>query len=131
MIVVQKDKYGCFIACIAMVTGKSYDEIKSMFPFDINENRGADEFTQRSLLFELGYISQTFYETIAHTQKKREWPMKPFASWHIVSVITKANTPHVVFMDKNGLLIDPLDGDCKSFEDYSKINHIIAIWKKP
>ena len=127
--VTQKDKYGCALACMAMIVGITYNEIKCMWPEKYGTNEGIADFMQVSFLFNHGYIGHTIYATEAHTQIKRadkQW-IKPFAPIHIVSTIT-SNGPHAVVWHNNGDVDDPNNVRVKSIDDY-KVVGITGYWK--
>lgn len=126
----QEDKFGCTVACMAMILDKTYQDIAYNFPA-VNEKQGLCSMHYESFLFEHGYICYTLYPTIGWSQKKREnWPVEPFAPIHIVSVITNVNTSHAVIMDEVGRVYDPYKEGVFSLNDFSKINSITGFWKK-
>jgi len=126
----QKDKYGCAIACLAMVTGVSYDEILSMFPKGLPDRGISTEFQGRSILFEHGFLSMTFYKTISHTQEENKEFGKPIAPIHIISVITNADTSHAVVMDDKGNIYDPFIEGVYKLSNYKKLVSITGVWNK-
>jgi hypothetical protein len=93
----QEEIYGCSLACMAMILGISYKEIKAMWDPKYGATSGIAEFMRTSFLFTKGFISHTEFKCEAHTQRMREseeW-VKPFAPVHIAGVNT-LNGPHAV-----------------------------------
>lgn len=116
-----------------MILEKSYKEIRSMFPPEMDKwiNTGTCSMHWESILFEEGFISKTFYETVGHTQKKREqWAMKPFAPIHIISVITKSNVVHAVIMLDDDIY-DPNKEGIYKLIDYNRVVSMTGVWKIP
>lgn len=126
----QKDEYGCVIASLAMVVGVEYDDILSMLPNGLPDRGMSAEFQGRSILFEHGFLSMTFYKTIAHTQEENKEFGNPIAPIHIVSVITNADTSHAVVMDDKGNITDPFIEGVYKIEDYKELVSMTGVWKK-
>ena len=130
----QREIYGCGIACIAMILEKPYEEIRAMFPPSVDKwiNTGISHMYWESILFQEGFISQTFYEVIGHTQEKRkQWAMEPFAPIHIISVVTKSDNVHAVVMSNNKDVYDPNKEGIYKLADYNKVMSMTGVWKIP
>lgn len=127
----QEEIYGCAIACLAMITGQTYWEVKKDMNYwpDVGGKEGMSvDFVGASYLFEkFGYVAQTKYPTVGYTQAKRENWIKPFAEIHIVSVQTTG--AHAVVMDAEGNIKDPNLGDIpRKLTDYD-VKSITGFWK--
>lgn len=125
----QEDKYGCALACMAMILGISYKEIKNMWPEKYGTHEGVADFMQASFLFTKGYLNHTEYKTEAHTQRKRkpsEW-IKPFAPMHIVSAIT-SNGPHALLWMSDRRVYDPNMRGIQKISDYN-VQGITGYWE--
>ncbi len=125
----QKEKFGCAIACVAMILDKSYEETKALLPADRNygNKNGLTSHDYISFLFHHGFVGLTVYSCESHTQRKREkseW-IKPLAEMNIVSVITE-NGPHAVLWE-NGRVHDPNIIGIFAIEDFD-VQAITGFW---
>lgn len=129
----QEHKYGCGIACVAMATDKTYQEILKLVPNEITDfnKRGICPESVQSILNELGYRNELRYRTILHSQNKRVDLRYNFAdkliiqkgTHFLISICDWVYDPALNFGDTN----------C----DYSilelpekEITSIIGIWNK-
>lgn len=129
----QEERYGCSLACMAMILNISYKEIRSMWPSAKEGSEcGIAEYKRTSFLFKYGFIGHTEYATEAYTQRKRtseEW-IKPFAPVHIVSCITNKG-PHAIVWLNDGRVYDPDIEGVHLISEYSDIQEITGYWKIP
>lgn len=86
----QKDSTGCAIACVAMVTGKTYDEVKAAYGKPL-EARGMTNREISDLLLKLGVAN---------------CDVIPFHGPIIRSVPSPMGS-HWVVIDANGNKLDP------------------------
>lgn len=119
----QEDKSGCAIACMAMVLGKTYQEVKSDLVGDFRDH--GDGLTIDEVA---DYLSDHGFQSIhkatvfrgSGTNWGREYLLEPFAPIHIVRIRFRFNTTnHVVVMTDKGEFLDP-DGksDAEIRESY-------------
>lgn len=121
----QQDSNGCVLACIAMVTGQSYEEVKA--GFDRIDAAGISEFRLRAYLAECGYAAAIKYPHYSPLNVDREiWPPKPFGKVHIVFTGN-----HAIVMLRNGTVYDPAPGHDKPrhIKDYRDIHLMMAVTK--
>lgn len=128
----QEEKFGCAIACMAMILGKSYAEVKALLPADrgYGDRNGMTSHDYISFLFRHGYVGMTVYQCESHTQIKREpdeW-IKPLTEINIVSTITE-NGAHAVLWIR-GEIFDPNRDGVYSIGDYD-VQGITGFWKLP
>lgn len=108
-LVKQEDECGCVAACIAMVLGKTYQDVTKDFINDF-KTKGINVELLISYLadHDLGVIHKkiAFY---AHKDQFREELFKPFAPIHIVRIVWAADQEdgHVVVMTEDGKLLCP------------------------
>ena len=124
----QEETYGCSLACMAMILGISYKDIKAMWDPKYGAKSGIAEFMRTSFLFTKGYIGHTEYKCEAHTQiirNKEDW-VKPFAPIHIVGVNT-SNGPHAIIWC-DGKIYDPNVQGIHDIELYD-VYEITGYWK--
>lgn len=127
----QEEPYGCVIACIAMILGKTYQEIKSMLPTDrgYGNRNGMTSHDMISFLWLHGYIGLEFYKCESHTQRMRElneW-LKPVATFNKVSVINEYG-PHAILWMPDGRVFDPNKYGVHSITDYKEYHSLTAFW---
>lgn len=118
----QKHLSGCGAACIAMVTGKSYDEVAEELPAHSWHSDGISEDLLDCILAGWGYAVARRY--VGHGAA---WWVEPFGDVHICLV--NPGIPHWVVMLRDGRVLDPgkgMDGDYR-ITDYPLIYSIAAI----
>jgi hypothetical protein len=102
----QKNAMGCGVACLAMITGKSYDDIALSFdPKQLDED-GLDFATLDAYLAEHGYATRL----LSHARHgESEWPPDPFGPIHICQIRRQkfGDATHFVVMDRWGGVFDP------------------------
>jgi hypothetical protein len=120
----QEDSRGCCVACIAMVTGKTYQEVKAWFEMDFND-RGTSQHGIEEYLVEHGYTwaRKTLYRH--NNQQRTPWPPEPFADVHICEVA--GTSSHAVVLLRDGTVLDPLTPEPKRLTDYEKVYYVAAI----
>lgn len=107
-LIYQKNKFGCAVACLAMVSGRTYDDVVQDFINDFNED-GLEIEKALDWLGDNGF-SVLVKEIRCYNQKDfaRAYMFKPFAEVHIVRVRNKVDTMnHLIVMDKAGKLFCP------------------------
>ena len=128
----QRGETDCVIACLAMVTGKSYDETLEVFApyWDKYSEEGVGDNAFYQYLGDNGYLVQTFKKFYEPTQSNRIiWPIEPFAPVHVLGV-DYLGDEHGIVMDKDGLIFDPYDSKKIGLYEYQIVYEIIGIWKK-
>jgi hypothetical protein len=125
------EENGCVIACLAMITGKTFKQvIAEMRPYWDNEGmfEGTDDDAWMQYLAAHGYAYN--YISDDYTPQDRllkNWPVAPFAPIHICFV--HASGPHAVIMSSTGEIFDPNDNKIKSLTEYHRVYRIVGIWK--
>jgi hypothetical protein len=129
----QKHKYGCAVACLAMITGKTYDEVADAFEIDF-DRKGMPWQLHGEYLGDQGFgviekVVKTYHD-VAWTQKEM---MKPFADAHLLSVsqFCGSKMNHAVVMTNKGKLICPngiCDADMRKGTYY--IAHVLGVFEK-
>lgn len=127
--IAQGDVDGCLVACVAMVTGCTYEEIRARVA--PSYQGGIHTVIAHDLLADLGYAVMVRYRHIPHLRRDREvWPCPPFAPVHICGV----NVPsghHAVVLRADGRVLDPWNPARTSLAhpDYRSVDHIDGIFK--
>jgi hypothetical protein len=124
----QEDKYGCAVASLAMVTGKSYAEVRAAFSHDFTKE-GVVFFAWEEYLTHSGYAVARKMQYDALKKSTREpWPAEPFAGVHICEVLTDAGG-HVVVMLRDGTVLDPATDEPRRLADYKSVNFVTGVYK--
>lgn len=129
----QKDDWDCVIACLAMVTDKSYEEVYNEFiPYfnTFGSRDGIDDEAFFEYMGEHGYATLTKRVLYQPSQEVRKvWPVLPFAPVHVVGVMVDG-IYHSIVWTEHGLVFDPEDNTKLGLWDYAEVREIIGIWKK-
>lgn len=130
----QPNSYGCMVASVAMVVGRSYEQIErecAAACFRKPECPGIGEIEAFELLHRYGFAIQRRFRFDPVTQTERPvWPCDPWAPIHIAQVHATQG-PHAVVMLQDGKVLDPFDESRKSLRDplYTHLDWIAGIWR--
>lgn len=126
----QEDSKGCGLACLAMVTGESYAEVKrkarnlylcGMLDFNLFQYLYDEVGMFVRLVRKLNYVTD---------ETRRWWPPEPFAELHIAKVVKSVDstTEHYVVMDSEGKVVDPEDPEVeRTLGDYLKVTWVAGL----
>lgn len=120
----QEEIDGCMVACVAMVAGKIYSEVRAMCAAAYD--RGIHEVIADNLLDELGFAVVRRYLHVPRLKTSRAaWPCAPFAPAHIALVHVAAGA-HAVVVEPNGAVLDPWKQERTTLahSDYLKIDQV-------
>ncbi len=107
----QEDASGCVAACIAMVCGKSYAEVKAELGSRNLHNDGLPYTLCDLLLAYAGFSVQRIYG-----REGSAWPPQPWAPIHLLAA--RGGVEHLVVMLADGTILDPADPAPRSVDDY-------------
>ena len=125
--VLQEDTNGCGLACLAMITDQTYQQVKTEVTH-IGQH-GISVHCIESYLVDRGYALSWKYLYRGYTNQRRdEWPPALWANVHIAQVRIP-NGSHFIVVLFNGEVLDPLTPAARRFEDYTEIDNIVAIYK--
>lgn len=112
--VAQEDGNGCPVACVAMLAGVTYQEVKSHLPGWDGSLLGWENFT--SLLKAYDFQHKVDFGYDRETNKRPDnWP-EPFAPAHVLCIETRAGGHFVVWLP-DGTVLDPARPHVKSLDD--------------
>jgi hypothetical protein len=118
----QEDMNGCGIACLAMVTGKTYQQVNADLTCRIG---GITDWTLWTYLADNGYASAWKYPVCLYTNQPRDiWPPALWADVHIAQV---QNGTHFVVVLRDGEVLDPAIATPRRYEDYD-VSNIGAVY---
>lgn len=133
--VAQEESGGCLVACVAMVTGRTYKEVRALCADAYND--GIHDFIADNILEHLGFAIARRWIGQPRLQKRfgervdrAPWPCDPFAPAHICLVHATLG-PHAVVMLHDGVVYDPWSIDRHSLRDpvYTQVDHVTGVWK--
>ncbi len=138
--VIQKQKRGCGVACLATVLGNTYYDIAKYFEADLDEE-GIDGQTLIDFLSGMGFdiITKAASCYSSGYDKITERILKPFADIHIIAGYqfiesTKLRdgktSGHWLILTKEGKLLCPSDGK-ESTTGYLVFEYNIGIFYPP
>lgn len=136
--VAQPNGYGCAIACVAMIVGKSYQEMEDWF---VAQGLKRDRMVQgiHSYIFfdaldrhGFSHVERWMNDPIANAPRAGEWPPAPFAPVHICGA-NVAGGHHAFLMLADGTILDPYkrERDSLRHPDYLSVDSVAGVWKKP
>lgn len=131
----QEDPMGCWVAAMAMVTGKTYAEVKA--ETGRMAANGGHCWATDQYLAQNGFTIQRYWRhdqfkgrvvgEAWHNDKRDPWPLAPFAPLHVCMVQT--STGHMVVMLADGTVLDPATPEPKRLSDYTEVHKIVGIWR--
>lgn len=145
----QEDAKGCGVAVIAMLTGRSYADIRAQIGSEVGHGRpvGADwnehgiiEVTIDRYLQNAGYYMRErfcgYYEpdvlnehvVIGGPPYEGGWPPPPFAPLHYAKIKQPSGNWHFVVMLDDGAVLDPLDGpNRRRLTDWPQVSKVVGL----
>jgi len=123
----QGDRFGCAVACLATVLGRSYEDVRSEIG-DVGRGLTSDVWAEFLAL--QGYAVQHAYRTDQLTNQPRSaWPPRPWAPVHLCLVDAGGPGGHLVVMLGDGTVLDPAkrSGPWK-LEDYPSVMAITGLF---
>lgn len=140
ILVRQEHDWGCGVAALAMVTGQTYDEVRTWIldhwvhavlgcdPADWLTKHGVTQYVLDWYLGEHGYVWRRLYRAWVADDS---WPPKPFAPVHIAQVVQPSGNAHFVVLMADGLVLDPMSVNPRSLTDWETVNHVQGVWSIP
>jgi hypothetical protein len=124
----QEDDFGCAFACLAMITGQTYEHVKH----ELIEcyHKGITDEVIDEYLADKGYFIARRKRFVQWRGNKEGWAA-PFAPVHLVAVLCsyEAETEHVVVMLKDGTVLDPTSQQPKQLSDYVRVMYVAGVVK--
>lgn len=130
--VAQEDRNGCLLACIAMILGVPYAEVRADFTArDVTRESfcitDADHY-----LVDRGFAVARKYRPCNWNNTQRYWPPAPFAEVHLCAVQATPQSPfHAVIMLSHGTVYDPaIPFDIerlRGLSAYGVVNNVAAV----
>ena len=127
----QEDVNGCCVACLAMVTDRSYAEVRAYFigvgkTFE-GEGGGIHEYDAESYLSDHGFAFTRKYRWIGNNRPRPQWPAQSFAPVHILGV--RGGGAHAIVLLPDGTVLDPFHAEPRALADYPDVAYMIGVWR--
>jgi hypothetical protein len=127
----QEDAWGCSQAAVAMVVGKTYQEVKAFWDNDDSDyfkKHGKSFYDFDQQLAAYGYATARIYSNFKG-KPRSDWPPAPFGEIHLCTVMVSESSPggHIVVMLKDGTVLDPLSPEPKSLTDYWRVDNVAVV----
>jgi hypothetical protein len=128
----QTHSAGCSIACLAMVMGRTYEDVCKDFYTDFNDTGILNDVM-------VEYLSDFGYQTLTIELKSWSDPhfafdilSRPYAPMHILSVKQYAESKnlHSIVMDIDGTIYNPNKNGWTDISKYYQIFLSIGVWPK-
>lgn len=131
----QKDKKGCGVACLAMVSNKSYDYVCKFFSGKDFEKDGLGYHDLIEYLVEHNFsINWKFktYQAKGLNGERKKWPPELWTDINIISVLQPSNVYHYIVVIKRvcgHMVYDPYSVGINSLDEYKEVSQVIEIYK--
>jgi hypothetical protein len=128
----QGHRNGCTAAAVAMVLGKTYDEVQRCCWQDFSQT-GVCLEDWFDYLFQEGFVWHRMYrcvQLIGLNHPRDVWPPAPFAPIHLCSVVAPKGA-HAVVMLANGDVLDPAAPGIFKLTDYMNVSAVYGLWRRP
>lgn len=123
----QEDRYGCAIACVAMLLDRTYAEMRGAVG---EPGNGFTHDAWGELLSRGGYALQHMYRIDQITQRPRAvWPLEPWAPIHVCTVDAGGPGAHLVVMAADGTIIDPATSTLGRLSDYRAVISMTGLYR--
>ncbi|MGU3476920.1 hypothetical protein [Methylobacterium sp. D48H] len=115
----QEDRYGCAIACVAMLLDRTYADMRAAVG---EPGHGFTHDSLGELLIRGGYALQHVFRIDQVTQRPRPvWPLAPWAPIHVCTVDAGGPGSHLVVMLADGTIMDPATTTMGRLSDYRAV----------
>lgn len=122
---------GCGVAVLAMLTGKTYEDVAAAFPEKDLTESGIDLFEMDGYMRARGFYRTDQRKAYRHgtMEKTDPWPPEPYADLHLCNVHVYPWSPcnHWVLMLADGSVLDPVSPYPWRLTDYDAVNSVVAI----
>jgi hypothetical protein len=127
----QQDDFGCVPACLAMITGRTYEEVTADFHTDFSAE-GSDIRQVVTYLGDAGFqVIEKQVQCYNNKNFGRDEIFKPFAHAHIVRVIARVDSVngHVVVMTGDGKILCPAGFSEEEIKKSYHVTHCIGVFE--
>jgi hypothetical protein len=129
----QEDACGCVCASLAMVTGRSYAEVRNHSHFRGVDwiSSGITHHAAQGYLSLTGFAAGLVYRWLPGLVDGKqpaldEWPPRPFAPAHIIAI---NGGRHDVVWLPDGTVFDPMVDEPRHIEACGDVSYVLGVWK--
>lgn len=128
----QEDPCGCACASLAMVTGRSYAEVRSHWIFrGVDWTVGITHHAAEQYLALTGFAAGLVYRFLPGVVDGKQprldpWPPAPFAPAHIIAI---NGGRHDVVWLPDGTVLDPMVDAPRRLEDCGDVSFVLGVWR--
>lgn len=129
----QEDPSGCVVASLAMVTGRTYAEVKRYFEgMSFDEKGGITHTDAQQYLSDTGFAGALKYRFMPRFARvdcpnrefRAPWP-EPFAPAHLIGINSGR---HCVVLLPDGTVLDPLHEAPRRLEDCGEVAYVLGVF---
>lgn len=123
----QQSGKDCGVAALAMITGRSYTQVRSFFPYVETDGTSFEECA--AYLYLVGYSVHPQEETSAHLRGAETLSPAPFAQVHLCNVTIREDSPtrHWVVMLADGAVLDSHRSEPGQLSNYFQVHRVFGI----
>jgi hypothetical protein len=137
----QECSGGCVIASLAMVSGRTFKEVQTEYPWVEGDNGCDMETVTQDFLTRHGIAWQRLWGHVPYRthkesdgpwkewsekHKRNPWPAEPWTEVHLCMVRTAQY--HCVVLLRDGTVLDPLAPQPKKLSDYSEVTQMWGLF---
>ncbi len=123
----QEDRFGCAVACVAMVLGRPYAAVRAALG---EVGRGSTHDVWGELLIRESYALQHLYRVDQVARGPRPaWPLAPWAPMHLCAVDAGGPGALLVIMLANGAVMDPATSTLGRLSDYRSVISMTGLYR--
>lgn len=129
-LIIQEDVSGCGVASLAMVTGRTYQDVKAWFiGCNFGPLGGLSHLDLMFFLGECGIHCRLLYRWLpgsleGQQRQRQKWPPDPIASIHIIGI---NDGRHIAVWLIDGTVLDPQSGS-RRIEQVGDIAYVLGVW---
>jgi hypothetical protein len=133
----QEDEMGCVLACLAMVMGRTYSQVKTDFVCfdgrglcheDAYEYLADNGFAVAKKFKGRNYVHPPADKYNYDKEWRTEWPPAPFAEVHLCLVECHEKAPaHMVVMLGDGRVLDPVSPQPRTLANYHRVCNVAGV----
>jgi hypothetical protein len=126
----QEHPEGCLVACLAMVSGRTYAEVSALFVRDRYEDGGLNDYQVFDFLASEGFFWRHVhcYSHIGPSKEREQWPL-PLATDITICRVDAGRggqLSHGIVVTRDGQAYDPASG-LRKFSDYATVGAMTFI----
>lgn len=134
ILVRQEHSEGCLIACLAMVSDKTYADVFAMFTRHDPTESGLNEYQVQDFLSQHGFSFQIInkYSWMGEDKRRGVWPAPLSAELTICRVDggRGGEWSHGIVVTRDGVAYDPVHG-VREWSEYDRVGSMMPLFRHP